>query len=233
MKKVLALRHVAFEDLGVFAPTLQSAGYDIQYCESGTEDLENLAPEAADLVIVLGGPISVYEEDTYPFLTTEIGFIERRLASSLPTMGICLGAQLIARAAGARVYPGESKEIGLAPITLTDAGAASCLAPFSEAPMTLHWHGDTFDLPHGADHLASTPLCKNQAFAMGSNAIAFQFHPEANTETLENWLIGHAVELATAEIDVPLLRAKARNYGPELTEKAERVLTAWLEGLDY
>ena len=232
MKKVLALRHVAFENLGAFAPTLQSAGYDIQYCETGIEDLAILAPEDADLVIILGGPIGAYEDNTYPFLTTEISYIERRLALGLPTMGICLGAQLIARAAGARVFPARSKEIGLSPITLTGAGVTSCLAPFCEAPMTLHWHGDNFDLPKGAEHLASTPLCENQAFAMGSNTIAFQFHPEANMETFENWLIGHAVELSTTDIDIPRLRAEARTYGPELSEKAGKVLTAWLEGLE-
>ncbi len=232
MKSALAIRHVAFEDLGAFAPALRSAGFDIQYCDVGEHDLTTLQPEEADLVIVLGGPIGAYEDDSYPFLKAELRFIEHRLKADRATKGICLGAQLIARAAGARVYPSPGKEIGFAPITLTGTGNQSCLAPFGDAPMTLHWHGDTFDLPAGAERLASTALCENQAFSLGPNVIGFQFHPEADTGTLENWLIGHAVELAAAGIDVPRLRADAKLYGPELADKAQRVAAAWLKGLD-
>jgi len=113
-------------------------------------------------------------------------------------------------------------------IALTEAGAASCLAPFVHDPVTLHWHGDTFDLPAGAARLATTELCENQAFAMGRNVIAFQFHPEAGAGAFEPWLVGHAVELARAGIDVSRLRADAEAYGARLARKAERVAAAWL-----
>ena len=232
MKTVFVIRHIAFEDLGAFAPVLQSKGYDIQYCDVGVHDLTALQPRRSDLVIVLGGPIGAYEEDSYPFLKVEISIIEERLKACHPTMGICLGAQLIARAAGAHVYPSLGKEIGFAPITLTEPGNKSCLAPFGDAPMTLHWHGDTFDLPPGAERLASTALCENQAFSLGSNIIGFQFHPEADTGTLECWLIGHAVELAAAGVDLPSLRTDAVRYRAELIDKAQQVAAAWLEGLD-
>ena len=98
--------------------------------------------------------------------------------------------------------------------------------------MTLHWHGDTFDLPAGAERLAATDLCENQAFAMGPNIVGFQFHPEASAQGFEKWLIGHAAELAAAKIDVPRLRADAQTYGPELERKAQAVLSAWLGGLE-
>lgn len=231
MKSAIAIRHVKFEDLGAFAPALEAAGYAIRYLDIGEAELRGLRPEAADLVVVLGGPISVYEEDTYPFLRDEIAFLERRLASGRPLMGICLGAQLIARAAGARVYPSGTKEICIGPVTLTEAGRASCLWPFATEPTTLHWHGDTFDLPSGATLLASTEVCENQAFALGRNVIAFQFHPEADTARIEQWLVGHTLELASAGIDIPRLRREALACRDDLRQKAEAVAAAWLGGL--
>lgn len=236
MKSALAIRHVLFEDLGAFAPALEAAGYRLRYLDVGTDvgkqELADLSPQRDDLVIVLGGPIGVYEDDTYPFLKDEIAFLERRLAADAPLMGICLGAQLIARAAGAKVYPSGVKEVGFAPIALTDAGKASCLAPFAAAPTTLHWHGDTFDLPEGAELLASTEACRNQAFALGRNVIGFQFHPEADCGAIEQWLVGHTVELNAAGIDIPKLREDAGTCRRELADKAAATLTAWLDGLE-
>ncbi len=231
MKTAVAIRHVGFEDLGAFAPAIRDAGFAIRYHDVGERNPRTPEAENADLLIVLGGPIGAYEVENYPFLGDEIAVLERRLEARLPTMGICLGAQLIASSAGARVYPSGVKEIGFAPIRLTDKGRSSCLAPFADEPMTLHWHGDTFDLPAGAQRLASTDLCRNQAFSMGSNIIAFQFHPEASSRGYENWLIGHAAELAAAGLDIRELRADAEKYGAELERKAQRVVTDWLAQL--
>lgn len=232
MKSAVAIRHVGFEDLGAFAPALRAAGYQVHYRDIGEQELSSPEPEKADLLILLGGPIGAYEDHAYPFLAEEIGILEQHLAANRPTLGICLGAQLIARAAGAQVFPSGVKEIGFAPIRLTQAGQSSCLAPFADEPMTLHWHGDTFDLPAGAARLASTDLCENQAFAMGPNIIGFQFHPEASAKGFEKWLVGHAAELAAARIDVPRLRSEAQTYGAELERKAQAVLSAWLGGLE-
>lgn len=225
---VTALRHVPFEDLGAFAPALSIRLRRYAYFDVGVDDLATFDPLAPDLLVILGGPIGVYEEDRYPFLAEEIRVIRRRLSAGRPIMGICLGAQLIAAAMDARVYPSGGKEIGFAPISLTGAGRASCLAPFVDDPITLHWHGDTFDLPDGATLLASTPACENQAFSVGANVIAFQFHPEGGG-AFERWLIGHANELSGAGVNINRLRADHAIHGERLAQKADAVLGAWLE----
>lgn len=230
-KTALVIRHVAFEDLGYFAPVLAETGYAVRYCDVGLDALDAERIAAADLLIVLGGPIGVYEEDKYPFLTTEIKRIEQRLAARRPTLGICLGAQLMARALGARVYPGQAKEIGFAPIELTEAGRQSCLAVFENQPV-LHWHGDTFDLPAGATLLASTAICTQQAFTRGRNAIGFQFHPEAGAPGFENWLIGHTCELAATGKNIPQLRSDYERLAPQLAAPAAACLQRWLQQIE-
>ncbi|HVZ83119.1 MAG TPA: glutamine amidotransferase [Terracidiphilus sp.] len=230
-RTALAIRHLAFEDLGHFAPVLAEAGYAVDYLDIGLDPLDAQRTAAADLLIVLGGPIGVYEDDKYPFLTAEIALLTERLAARRPTLGICLGAQLMARALGARVYPGPAKEIGFAPLALTEAGRASCLAVFENQPV-LHWHGDTFDLPAGATLLASTAVCMQQAFALGRNAIGFQFHPEAGAPGFERWLIGHTCELAAAGKSIPELRASYAHLAPHLAEPAQRCLRLWLGQLE-
>src|ERR1700680_2452658 len=144
MKSVLAIRHVHFEDLGAFAGAFREAGYAIHYCDSGVDELSGIDPLAADVLAVLGAPLGAYEEDKYPVLLDELRILERRLAAKRPTLGICLGAQLMARALGASVYPAKSKEIGWSRLTLTQGGRNGPLRHFDDLPV-LHWHGDTFD----------------------------------------------------------------------------------------
>ena len=230
MKHAVIVQHVGFEDLDGFATALRDHNYRPTVCNAADHLPHDIAD--ADLLIILGGPIGAYEETTYPFLSSELSLIKKRLANERPLMGICLGAQLIARAAGARVFPSGIKEIGFAPITLTDAGEESCLAPFARAPVTLHWHGDTFDLPEGAVHLASSELCRNQAFSIGRYVIGFQFHPEATGRNIEHWLVGHAAELAAAGTDINALRRQADALAPGLESKAGQVMTSWLRSLE-
>lgn len=229
-KTVVAIRHVHFEDLGTFAPVLADAGYAISYRDAGVADLSALAAEDVDLLAVLGGPIGAYEDDKYPFLADEIALIERRLAAGRSTLGICLGAQLMARALGQRVYPGPAKEIGWAKVTLTDAGRAGPLRHLDDVAV-LHWHGDTFDLPDGAARLASTAVCLNQAFAIGANTLALQFHPEVEARTFERWLIGHAAELAQTGLAPPALRADTRSFAAAADRHGRACLEQWLQGL--
>lgn len=225
----MVLRHVAFEDPGLLAPALARAGWQYGILEAATADLTQQTIADADLLIVLGGPIGVGDVSDYPFLTREIALLEKRLARDRPTLGVCLGSQLMAAALGARVYAGPVKEIGWAPLQLTDEGRASCLAPLGEPDATvLHWHGDTFDLPAGATRLASTPAYANQAFAFGRNALALQFHIEADPARLEEWYVGHTVELGAANISIPALRSATAQAAPRIPAQAERIFARWL-----
>jgi GMP synthase (glutamine-hydrolysing) len=226
-KTLLAIRHVNFEDLGGFEAPLAAAGYGIRYADVGVDDLAML--DSPDLLAVLGGPIGAYEDDLYPYLKDEIALITARLKAGAPTLGICLGAQLMARALGARVYPGRAKEIGWKPLVLTREGER-LLIPLKDTPV-LHWHGDTFDLPEGATNLASTDICDHQAFTHGRHALAFQFHPEAQEAGFERWLIGHAGEIAaTSGISVPELRADTKAHAACALAAGRLVLESWLAG---
>lgn len=229
-RTVVAMRHVHFEHLGTFAWLLHKNGWTQHIVDAAAGGIGHIDPEAPGLLAVLGGPIGAYEEDRYPFLRDELRLIEKRLAAGLPTLGICLGAQLMARALGARVYPGPAKEIGWGPLTLTQAGRASPLSHL-DGVRVMHWHGDTFDLPERAELLASTPLCRHQAFAIGRHALALQFHAEVVSSEIEHWLIGHACEIAAAGLDPTRLRAEASAHGPALADAGARVLASWLAGL--
>jgi len=232
MHTLLALRHVAFEDLDSFAPLLTERGYAIRYVEAGYDDLAALDPLADDLWIVLGGPIGVYEQDAYPFLADELRLLRTRLNADRPTLGICLGCQLIAQALGGRVYPGHGKEIGWKPLTLTAAGLDSPLAALADGTAVLHWHGDTFDLPDGATLLASSDLYPHQAFSWGNQVLALQFHLETTGRGLERWMIGHAGEIAaTSGLDVPALRAATALHAATAETKGRDCLADWLDRL--
>ncbi|HVM80411.1 MAG TPA: glutamine amidotransferase [Stellaceae bacterium] len=228
----LAIRHVPFEDLGSFAPVLRERGFILGYRDAGLDDLEARDLFDADLLVVLGGPIGVYETRDHPFLAGETASIERRLKAGRPVLGICLGSQLMAKALGARVYKGRRKEIGWGPLEITAAGRLSPLRELGQRTPVLHWHGDTFDLPKRATLLASTRLYENQAFAWGERALALQFHPEATAHGLERWFIGHSAEIAaTRGVDVATLRRQTRRAAPRLEARGPRVLQAWLDGL--
>jgi GMP synthase (glutamine-hydrolysing) len=231
-KRAVAIRHVAFEDLGLLEGLLVRHGFDVRYVEAGVDDLDDPAIANAELMVVLGGPIGAYEEDRYPFLTGELAVIDQRLASGRPVVGVCLGAQLMARTLGARVYPGPRKEIGFAPLQLSDAGAASCLAPFGEdGAVVLHWHGDTFDLPQGAVRLASSAITENQAFAFGDRVLGLQFHGEARHAGFERWLIGHTCEISGVVGLTPnALRAEAAHHFAALEARGVRCFERWLAG---
>lgn len=226
----LAVRHVAFEDLGLLGPLLAARGYDIRYHDAGLAPFDAAALGAPDLVVVLGGPIGVYDSTAFPFIPHEIAAIKARLEADKPTLGICLGAQLMATALGAGVAPGPVKEIGFGPLTLTAAGRASVLAPL-EATEVLHWHGDNCELPAGCESLAATAPCPIQAFSRMPSQLALQFHVETEPERLECWLIGHAVELGKAGIDPRDLRAQAKAKGGATAAAGRRVLAHWLDSI--
>ncbi len=144
---------------------------------------------AFDMLAIMGGPMNIYDHDAYPWLVVEKAFIRQVIDAGKTVIGVCLGSQLIADVLGAKVMPNTHKEIGWYPVTLTEAGADT--SGFSALPMQMdvfHWHGDTFSLPAGSIHLASSPACANQAFLYGQNVLGLQFHMEYSPESIEKML---------------------------------------------
>ncbi|WP_180100896.1 glutamine amidotransferase [Acinetobacter sp. YH12151] len=226
---VYAIQHLAFEDLGAWEDIFYQLGLRVRYFEAGIDDLTK-AFKHPGLTIILGGPIAVYETEDYPFLQQEIDLLKVRLEKNLPTLGICLGAQLIAAALNAKVYPGDVKEIGWSKLSLASIENNPLKA--LEDIDVLHWHGDTFDLPEQVELLASSDLYPNQAFRVGQNILALQFHAEVASESLEKWLIGHSCELSQAKIDIPALRAANLQFAPVLETTSQTVLEQYLTQLN-
>jgi GMP synthase (glutamine-hydrolysing) len=238
-RRALVLSHVAFEDLGSLEPPLRQRGFAIETVDVTTAHFPLPEAEYCDLLVILGGPIGVYDHQDYPFLPDEIACIGQRLAARKPTLGICLGAQLMAAALGARVYAGQNgAEIGWSP--LQAAPQANLPAPpiwfaplLTDGLSVFHWHGDTFDLPSGAQLLAKTDLYAHQAFALGDFALGLQFHPEVTAAGLEHWYVGHACELRHAGINAASLRAATRLQAIALEEAAAHFWNLWLQSMGF
>lgn len=228
MKTAVAIRHVQFEDLGTFHEVLQECGYGIAYLDVAAGALAGFETLAPDLLIVLGGPPGVYQTDAFPFIADEIRILRARIAADRPTLGICLGAQLMAAAMGAEVGPSGHSEIGFSRLSLNEAGQAGPLRYLAGVEV-MHWHGDTFALPEGTALLASTDLCRHQAFARGPNILALQFHAEIGAADLERWLIGYAAELGGR--DPRALRKAAAQFCQPLQQAAAAMLRDWLTHL--
>lgn len=232
-KRCIVVRHAPHEDLGAFDRPFFDAGFDVRAIDSWKSSFSAADAVNAPLLVVMGGPMGVYEAATYPFLDAEIEAIEERLRRNQPTLGVCLGAQLIARAAGAEVFPGGSFELGFAPVELTPEGKASCLAPLGQDPLVLHWHTDTFELPRGATRLASSALYREQAFCIGSQVLALQFHLEAGGEGFEHWIDAGTDDLRHANADADSLRKLSCALGPGLERKAAAVISRWLSDIRF
>lgn len=233
IKTVNIIRHLAFENLGSFGPVLQAHGYQLNYLEAGYDDLAKLDALSDELLVILGGPISVNDGELFPFIETEINLLKTRIAADKPTLGICLGAQLIASALGAKVYPGTDKEIGWYALELTAAGEESALRYLAARHCSmLHWHGETFDLPEKATLLASSELTRNQAFSYGKNVLALQFHPEITQRSMEKWFIGHIGEIMqTHGVSVQQLRHDTQQFAHQLEVQGELFFNGWLNGV--
>jgi len=194
--KVQVLQHVPFEDLGCIATWLakHNAQTDyIRFYQGQTPPAEDLP----DLVIALGGPMSVNDEAEHPWLEDEKRHVRALLSAQVPLLGICLGAQLVASATGQRVYPGPEREIGWFPIYATGNIDTADTFSFPATLDAFHWHGETFDLPPGAQHIARSAVCENQAFQLGRRCIGVQFHLETTRQSMLSMLEHCAEDLQT------------------------------------
>lgn len=182
------LQHVPFENLGCIESWALQKGHSLSatrfYENTALPNLENI-----DGLIVMGGPMSVHDEEQYPWLKWEKAFIRDAIEADKTVIGICLGAQLVATALGASVYPNLHKEIGWYDVALTDEGAANpLLADFEPTFKVFHWHGATFELPADSRHLLRSEGCENQAFLYRQNVLGLQFHFEVTLKSLEEML---------------------------------------------
>lgn len=229
--KVWAFQHIGHENLGTFEPVLKQRGADIRYICGKHEDISRLDAAEADLIILLGGPISVYDADNYPYLHHEIRLTEERVLNKKPLMGICLGAQIIAKTLGAKIYAGDQgKEIGWAPITINADGMQTALRHLDASQTNMmHWHGDTFDLPKGATLLASSAKYKKQAYMYGDHIIALQCHPEISNNKINLWVEAGQTQLDEVGVRAEDIYAGANEHGGHLSQQAALFLNEWLD----
>src|SRR5574341_583366 len=187
--KALVLRHVPHEHLGTLAEALIANNITYEYVNFYENYSPNIPIEDVCGLIILGGPMNVYETDRYPYLEMEDKLIKEAVEKDVPILGICLGAQLIAKALGARVIKNKEKEIGWYPLKITQEGSKDKLFRHCYTEETVfQWHGDRFEIPNGAVHLAESTLCKNQAFRYSHNVYGIQFHIEVTPELISEWL---------------------------------------------
>ena len=218
--RALVIMHVESEGPGVFGELLQAAGAEVRVARLHLGDALP-EPRELDAVLSMGGPMNVYEEQQYPFLRDETHFLQAAFARALPVLGICLGAQMIAKAAGAAVTKNHVEEVGWSSVRLTAEGAADPL--FRGLPATLpvfQWHGDTFGIPAGGALLATGSDCHHQAFRF-RNSYGLQFHLEADRALLAEWFAGKP---AGAEI----LR-RCDELAPEVGRHVRKLFANFLE----
>ncbi|MBC7441006.1 MAG: glutamine amidotransferase [Ramlibacter sp.] len=229
-RTAVVLRHDATIHLGNLEPVLREHGYSVRYVDTLTEDVRAIDPEAADLLVVLGGEMGVYQADLFPALHDEVELLRQRLGAARPVFGVCLGAQLMANALGSRVYRGPTNEIGYRSVEPTEAGADSPVRHIAGVPV-FQWHSDTFDLPDTVTRLAGSPQYGNEAFAIGNWALAVQFHPEVTEEMHEAWLSASEAEVAAEGFDPEELRRDRERYSSGMQRASRAMFSEWLDGL--
>jgi len=227
----LILRHDSAIGLGNLGRTLEEHGYELVTVDAPQADVAALDALAPDVVVVLGGDEGAYETDRYPYLADEIALLRERIAAQAPVFGVCLGAQLLAAALGARVYPGEHKEVGWLGVDVSAEGASSPVR-HARGIRFVQWHGDTFDLPEGVELLASSPQYANQAFGRGDWLLAVQFHPEVTDAIHEDWLREWGDELPEYGLSREVLREQRASCGVPAEAASRAILGEYLERLE-
>ncbi len=233
MPKLLVFKHVAHEILGTLDPLLRSHGFRNRYVNFGRDPHTRPSLDGYHGMVVLGGPMNVDQVDEYPHLATEVELIAEAIEREMPILGICLGAQLLAKALGAKVRANGVKEIGWTEIKRTPAGRDDPLfSHFRDVEPVFQWHGDTFDIPEGAVHLAKNDDCPNQAFRYGETAYGLQFHLEVDRPLIDRWLaIPHHQQEIAAEngrIDPEQIRHDSEWLSRDLTDLSDRVFSEFI-----
>lgn len=230
-KTALIIRHVPVEGVAAYRAPIEAAGYEVDRIDVSDPLFGSVDLREPDLLIMMGGPMGVYETEEHPWIACQLRRLAQRLEAERPTLGVCLGAQMMAAALGARVYPGPAKEVGFHPVTVPAAALSGPLRHIVDVPV-LHWHGDTFDLPDNVELLASSPLYPHQAFRRGPNLLALQFHAEMGHDPrFESWLTKWPEAIAAAGTDADTLRADHDAYGPGAVAAGQAMVAEWLTGL--
>jgi len=230
MKTALIIRHVPYEGVAGYRDPIEAAGYHVDRIDVCDPDFSCHDLTRPDLVIMMGGPMGIYEQDAHPWIGCQMRRLAQRLDADRPTLGVCFGAQMIAAALGARVYPGGAREIGFHPITVH--ADDSPLRHVDGVPL-LHWHADTFDLPQNVELLASSHVYAHQAFARGRNLLALQFHGEMGEDPrFDAWIEQGPHDIAAAGHTPFALRAAHDEHGPRAVAASRAMIAEWLAGLD-
>jgi GMP synthase (glutamine-hydrolysing) len=225
-KSALIIRHVPYEGVAGFRAPIEAAGYEVNRIDVSDPDFSQVDLVEPDLLIMMGGPMGVYEQDLHPWIPCQLRRLARRLEAGRPTLGVCLGAQMIAAAMGAEVYAGHAKEIGFHPVSVHQPDGL--LRHVIDVPV-LHWHGDTFALPHDVELLASSDLYANQAFRRGPNILALQFHAEMGLDPrFDAWIEQGAAAMAEAGTDEPKLRTAHDAHGAAAVAAGQAMIAEWL-----
>lgn len=202
------LQHVHFEGLGSIHSWAEKKGHNLMATRLWRED-SFPAPENVKFLIVMGGPMGVYDDKTFPWLTEEKRFLASLVDSGCALLGICLGAQLLASVLGARVHRSREKEIGWFPVTSTATQDSPFCSVFPGEAEVFHWHGDTFDIPPGGTRLCSSKACRNQAFVVGDRILGLQFHLEMTQPGLSAIIDNCRDEL----VDAPWIQGEEEMVG--------------------
>lgn len=228
MPTVWVIQHAACEPPGTIAEVLLEAGISLRLLRPFAGDPIPRDLEAADGLVLMGGPMSVWEEGPYPFLREERRLLEQALSAPKPVLGVCLGSQLLAATLGAPVTRGLRPELGWAPVCLTDAARHDPLwAGVAPAFMAFHWHTDVFELPQGAVSLASSDQTEHQAFRVGGTAYGLLFHLEMTEAMVQAMVHTFADDLRRAQLDPDAILAKAPEYVPRLRALGGTVFRRW------
>lgn len=207
------LQHVLFENPGTIAEWAEHHNHIISYTYFFEKNYSLPAPMEFDALLIMGGYMNVDEEEKFPWLKAEKQFIKKAIDAGKKVIGICLGSQLIAAALGSGVYPAKEKEIGFFPIQFPNEALNNHLFSHFKNPYTVfHWHGDTYNLPAGAQLIASTEVCKHQAYEIGGNVLGLQFHFEMNETVIEDMLLHDGHELAEAGKFISSKEEMRKNY---------------------